>query len=156
MLDRVVLVHEHGQGIHGNRNSSWLVAILLFEGSQFGVLHLAAHRAQVGGAFGQRRWRGGGASSLDLDIYVRVFLLVGLGPQGHQVCQGIGTNAGQIARYASGLGIARDSRVDSGNRVGGRNASGDKGHCRHQTLQFHALLLADRVVWIGPKYLQAA
>ncbi len=153
VLDWVVLVHEHGQGIHSHRDSGWLVAVLLLEGRQFGVLHFAAHRAQVRGAFSQRRRCSGGAGSLNLNVDVRVFLFVGLSPQGHQVSQGVGTNAGQVARDTGGLGVSRNCRVNtSGHRVGGRNASSDKSHCRHQTLQFHALLLADRDSWIGAKY----
>ncbi|MCY1174995.1 hypothetical protein D9M73_152150 [compost metagenome] len=135
-------MHEDRQGVHGHRDGSRLVAVLLLEGLQLDVLHLAAHRAEVGGAFGQRGWRGGGAGSLNLDVYVRIFLLVGLGPQGHQVRQGIGTDAGEVARHTGGLGVGRDRRIDSGYRVGGCNASGGKGKGRHQTLQFHALLLA--------------
>ncbi|MNT46947.1 hypothetical protein D3C72_1836230 [compost metagenome] len=135
-------MHEYGQGVDGNRDGGWLVAVLLFERLQLDVLHLAAHRAEVGGAFGQRGWRGGGAGSLDLDVYVRIFLLVGLGPQSHQVGEGVRTDAGEVARNTSGLGVGRDRRIDSGYRVGGCNASGGKGEGRHQTLQFHALLLA--------------
>ncbi|MCY1243715.1 hypothetical protein D9M72_567420 [compost metagenome] len=138
-------MYEYGQGIHGNRNSGWLVTVFGFEGLQLVVLHLATHRAQVSGAFGQRRWRGRRTGGLNLDVYVRVFFFVVLSPEGHEVGQGIGADAGQVARHTSGLGVARDSRVNSGNRVGSRNASSDKSHCRHQTLQFHALLLADRV-----------
>ena len=39
--------------------------------------------------------------------------------------------------------------------IAGSDASGGKGQGRHQTLQFHALLLADRDSWIGAKYQQA-
>ena len=146
VLDRVVLVHEHGQGIHGYRDSGRLVAVLLLEGSQFVVFHFAAHRAQVSGAFSNRRRRGRRTGSLNLDVYVRVFFFVRLSPQGHQVRQGVGTNAGQVARHTSGLHVGLNSRVNtSGNRIGSCNACGDKSQGRHHTLQFHALLLANGV-----------
>src|SRR5690606_2902771 len=38
-LDRVVLVHEYGQGIDSHRNGSRLVAVLLFERLDLAVLH---------------------------------------------------------------------------------------------------------------------
>ena len=141
-LDRVVLVHEDRQGINSNRDCGWLVAILLLERLQLDVLHLAAHRAQVSGAFSQCRRCGGGTGSLNLNVHVRVFFFVGFSPQGHQVGQGIGTDAGEVARHACGFDVSRNSRVNSGNRISGGNASGGKRQGRHQTLQFHALLLA--------------
>ncbi|MNF84506.1 hypothetical protein D3C84_668740 [compost metagenome] len=135
-------MHEDRQGVDGHRNGGRLVAVLLFEGLQLDVLHLAAHRAQVGGAFGQSRRRGGRTGGLDLDVHVRVLALVRLGPQGHQVGQGVGTYAGEVAGNTSGFLVGRDGRVDSGNRAGGSDTGGDEGQGRHQTLQFHALLLS--------------
>ena len=39
-----------------------------------------------------------------------------------------------------------NSRVNTnGNRIGSRNASGNKSQGRHHTLQFHALLLTNGV-----------
>src|SRR5690606_13317424 len=56
--DRVVLVHEHGERVDGHGDGQRLVAELLLEGLDFLVLHVAAHRTEVGGAFGQCRRRG--------------------------------------------------------------------------------------------------
>ncbi|MCY1441119.1 hypothetical protein D9M71_574220 [compost metagenome] len=134
-------MHEDRQGVHSHRNGGRLVAVLLLEGLQLDVLHLAAHRAEVGGTFGQRRRRGGGTGGLDLDVHVRVEALVLFGPHGHQVGQGIGADAGKVARYTAGLLVIRKGRIDCGNRTGGAHACGDESQCRHQTLEFHALLL---------------
>src|SRR5690606_19075891 len=148
-LDRVVLVHEHGQGVDGHRNGGGLVAVFLLEGLDLTVLHRTAHWPHIGGAFGQRGWRSGGTGGLDLDVYVGVVLLELFCPQGHQVGQRVGADAGQVARYTGGLFIGRQSRVDGGYSRYGAYASGGESQGRHQTLQFHALLLADSVVSDG-------
>ena len=74
-LMRVVLVDEDRERVDRRRICGRLVAVLLLELVDLGGLHLAGHRAELGGAGDQRRRRGRGALALDLDLDVRVDFL---------------------------------------------------------------------------------
>ena len=85
-----------------------------FKRLDFLVFHLAAHGPEVGRALGQCRRRGGRTGGLDLDVDVGILALVLLGPQGHEIGQGIRTDSGQVPGNATGALIIRQSRVDPG------------------------------------------
>ncbi len=98
-------MHIDRQSINRDRNRQRLVTVLLFKGLKLLVLHLAAHRAEVGGAFGQGRRCGGGTGGLDLDVHVGIEALELFSPQGHQVGQGIGTDTGNVTGYTTGTAV---------------------------------------------------
>ena len=132
---------EDSQGIDSNRNSGRLVAIALFEGLDFAVLHHAAHRRQVGGTFGQSRRRSGGTSGLNLYVDVRVQALKFFGPQSHHVGQSVRTNAGKVAGYTANALVVFQGRINGGKAGAGNQAGSSEGHGSEQALEFHVILL---------------
>src|SRR5690554_2112547 len=135
-LDGVVLVDEDRQSVNGHRNRRGLIAELLLEFLDFLVLHFPAHGAEV-----RRAFRQGGrccrrSCCLHLDIHVRIMTLELLGPQGHQVRQGIGTHTGNTAGHTTGPFIHSQCRIHLGLRH--RNRCGRRqGECCKNLLYFH-------------------
>ena len=113
-LDRVVLVGEHGQRVDRHLHLGRLVAVLLLEGVDFLGLHLAAHRAELRGAFDQGRRRGRGTLALDLDVDVRIGLLEALRPQGHQVVERVGADRIQVSGNSADRLVFRQRGIEVG------------------------------------------
>ena len=110
-FDRIVLVHEHCEGIDGDGDFRGLIAELFLEGVALGALHRAAHRAELGGALDQGRRRGGRALAFDLDVHIRVGFFETLGPKRHQVVQRVRTDRVQVSADAADGRVGLDCRI---------------------------------------------
>jgi hypothetical protein len=129
LLQRVVLMDVDRQGVHRHPDARGLVAELLLEGVDLAGLHLAAHGPELGRVLDQRRRGGRGALALDLDTHAGVDLPELLGPEGHQVVEGVGADGGEGARNAADprvgrqLGIHLDDAGRARRSGGGRRRS---------------------------------
>jgi len=110
--DRVVAVDVDRQHVDAGRQGRRLVAEARLELVDLLLLHLAAHRAEGGRAADQRRRRRRRALALDRDLDIRVDGPEALGPQGHEVVQGVGADTGDGARDAGHGLVLGQGRVD--------------------------------------------
>ena len=120
--NRVVFVDEDGESIDGDGDLGRLVAELTGEASDFGGLHLAAHRANLGGTGGESNRGGARTLTFNLDVDVGVLGLESFAPESHEVIKGVGTDRVQVTRDAGGNSVIRELGVNGDDISGGRGS----------------------------------
>ena len=137
---------EDGEGVDGDGDLGRLVAELTGEGGDFGGAHLAAHRADVGGASGQGDRGGAGTLAFDLGVDVRVAGLEAFAPEGHQIDERVGSDGVQVTRDAGGDSVIRQLGVDDYG-IGGRGSGLGGNDSRREGEQREGLECGVHVCW---------
>ena len=132
-------MHKHSQCVDRYRDCSRLVAVLVLESLDLIILHLAAHRPHVRGAFRQRGWRSGRAGRLDLDIDVGIEAFELFRPQSHEIRQRVRTDTGEVAGNTAGHGIFGQTSINIIGSQGSCAAQPAKEQCKwyNRFNQFH-------------------
>jgi hypothetical protein len=119
-LEGVVFVGEDGEGVDCDTDGGGFVAEFGFEGVDFLLFHFTAHGAELSGAFDEGGGCSGGAFAFNLDTDVGVFGAETLGPEGHEVVEGIGADGNEAAGDAAGGLVFGQGGVDFNGEGGGR------------------------------------